>query len=367
MRLVWGRVLEVASDRGGAQPLVVAIGGSHGEPALSYPRLSGSCSPGDAVLLNTTAVDLALGTGGVHFVVARHPLGSLDLPAADAVVVDDPSGGHVMKLRYTPLQVDVNAVEEPDGEHYPIMRDATSLDGMPVVCCGLHSQMPLVAAALKSTRPDARVAYCHTDFGSLPYALSAVASSCRDCSLIDVAISCGQSFGADLEAVNLHSGLLAARHVAEADAAIVSIGPGMVGTATPFGHGGIAQGEAINAAHVLGGTPVAVLRVSFADSRERHRVLSHHTITALARVALVPAVVALPQLPAEQADALDAALDAAGVWERHERADVPRSSVPLDALRGVDVKSMGRGIDDDPAFFLAAYAAGEVAAQRVNS
>jgi hypothetical protein len=360
MRLVWGRVLEVAEERGGAQPIVVTIGDAAGEPALAYPRLSGLCVPGDDVLLNTTAVDLGLGTGGVHFVVARGPAAASgdDTPAA----LDRPSGGHVMKLRYTPLQVDVDAVEEPEGPHYAKMREATSIAVMPVVCCGLHSQMPLVAAALKWANPDARVAYCHTDFGSLPYALSAVAFSCREAGLLDAAISCGQSFGADLEAVNLHSGLLAAKHVTGADVAIVSIGPGMVGTATPFGHGGIAQGEAINAVRVLGGTPVVALRVSFADPRERHRVLSHHTVAALTRATLAPAVVAVPPLPAEQAAALDAALDAAGVWERHQRADARQTEIPQAALRGVEASSMGRGIDDDPAFFLAAYAAGEIAA-----
>jgi Protein of unknown function (DUF3866) len=367
MRLVWGRVLEVAPESGGAQPLVVSVGDSQGEPALAYPRLTGACSPGEHVLLNTTAVDLGLGTGGVHFVVARRSGGSPEVAdAAQDVILDEPSGGHIMKLRYTPLQVDVEAVEEPDGEHYPAMSTATSLEGMPVVCCGLHSQMPLVAAAVKQLAPDARVAYCHTDFGSLPYSLSAVAGSCREAGLIDVAISCGQSFGADLEAINLHSGLLAARHVARAHVAIVSIGPGMVGTATPFGHGGIAQGEAINAAYVLGADPIAALRVSFADTRERHRVLSHHTVTALARVALAPAIVAVPALPAEQAAALDAALEAAGVWELHQRADATRADIPRDALRGVTVMSMGRGIDDDPAFFASAYAAGEVAVARLT-
>ncbi len=266
-----------------------------------------------------------------------------------------------MKLRYTPLQLDVDAVEEPGGETYEAMAAATSLDGMPVVCCGLHSQMPLVAAAVKAVRPDARVAYCHTDFGSLPYALSAVARECREVGLLDASISCGQSFGAELEAVNLHSGLLAARHVAGADVAVVSIGPGMVGTATPFGHGGIAQGEALNAVAALEGRAVAVIRVSFADPRERHRVLSHHTVVALTRIALAPSLVAVPGLPAEQAAALDAALDSSGIWERHARADCG-GRVDRSSLRGVEPRSMGRGLDDDPAFFSAAFAAGEAAA-----
>ena len=155
MRLVWGRVLEVGPVRGGAQPVVVSIAGSGGQPALNYPQLTGPCGVDDEVLLNTTAVDLGLGTGGVHFVVASRSADSDDTAATD-VALDHPSGGHIMKLRYTPLQVDVDAVEEPDGPHYQAMRAATSLEGMPVVCCGLHSQMPVVAAAIKAARPDVR-------------------------------------------------------------------------------------------------------------------------------------------------------------------------------------------------------------------
>jgi hypothetical protein len=363
MRLVWGTVVETAEPHAGTQPLVVAVDGSAGEPALAYPRLTGECRVGDEVLLNTTAVDLGLGTGGAHFVVAvRTASRGAD---GSAVEVDAPSGGHIMKLRYTPLQLDVDAVEEPHGPHYAVMSAAQSLASMPVVCCGLHSQMPLVAAAVKHARPEARVVYVHTDFGSLPYALSSVAAECREAGLIDTAISCGQAFGADLEAVNLHSGLIAARHVAQADVAVVAIGPGMVGTATPFGHGGIAQGEALNAVHALGGRPVAVLRVSFADARERHRVLSHHSTMALSKIALAPATIAVPALPADQAAALETALDDAKVWALHDRVDSPSTAIPPSALRGVEVRSMGRGIDDDPAFFLAAYAAGEVAAGMV--
>ncbi|TLM97530.1 MAG: DUF3866 family protein, partial [Actinobacteria bacterium] len=327
--------------------------------AICYPALVGECSQGDRVLLNTTAVDLGLGTGGAHFVVAR---------AGEGVALDNPSGGHIMKLRYTPLQRDVLAVEESASPHHAVMRTATSLDGMPVVCCGLHSQVPLVAAAVKATDSSLRVAYCMTDFAALALGLSDVLGSARTAGLIDTTISCGQAFGGDLEAVNLHSGLLAARHAARAHVAVVAIGPGVVGTATPFGHGGVSQGEAINAAAALGGTPVAVLRVSFADKRERHRGVSHHTLTALSKVALAPAKVAIPSLPAEFSDAIESALGEAGVWALHERADSSAGRVPPPSLRGVEVTSMGRSMSDDPAFYAASFAAGDIAsaiAQRV--
>lgn len=354
MRLVWGTVTAVEAERAGALALSVALEDGSDGRAWCFPALSGRCGIGDRVLLNTTAVDLALGTGGAHFVVAR---------AGEGVALDDQSGGHIMKLRYTPLQRDVMAVEEPASPHHDVMREAALLQRMPVVCCGLHSQVPLVAAAAKAADSSTRVAYCMTDFAALPLALSEVVHASREAGLLDATITCGQSFGGDLEAVNLHSGLLAARHVVHADVAVVAIGPGVVGTATPFGHGGVAQGEAINAAACLGGLPVACLRVSFADNRARHRGVSHHSLVALTRVALAPAKVAVPTLPAEFSDAIEEALEDAGVWALHERAPSLAGSVPPPSLRGVEVSTMGRSFAEDPAFFAASFAAGDIASR----
>ena len=353
MRLVWGEVLEVEHERDGLQLLAVLPDGGPKGAAVCYPDLSGPCRKGDRVLLNTTAVDLGLGTGGRHFVVAR-------ADTIDGVSFDSSSGGHIMKLRYSPLQRDVIAVESPESPHHAAMAEATTLAGMPVVCCGLHSQVPLVAAAAKQLGPTLRIAYCMTDSASLALPLSDVVAASVMAGLLDATISCGQSFGGQLEAVNLHSGLLAARHAVDADLAIVAIGPGVVGTATPFGHGGVAQGEAINAAAVLGGIPVAVLRLSFADTRDRHRVVSHHSLASLSQVALAQAIVAVPRLDGELAEQVDAALESAGVWARHRRALAQVGGSP--DMRGVDVTTMGRAEADDPAFFAAAYAAGEVAA-----
>lgn len=356
MRLVWGNISAIDRVGRGAQHLEVELDDGTRGRSVSYTRLAGECQVGDRVLLNTTAVDLALGTGGTHFVVAR-------AGTCHGVHLDAPSGGHVMKMRYTPLQSDVLAVESPESPHHVAMERADDLGGMPVVCCGLHSQVPLVAAAVKHADQSLRVAYCMTDQAALPLALSSIAEASTDAGLIDATITCGQAFGGDYEAVNLHSGLLAARHVAGADVAVVAIGPGVVGTSTPFGHGGVAQGESINAAAVLGARPIACLRVSFADPRPRHRVVSHHTICALTRVALAPALVAVPDLPGDQAEQLEATLVGAGVWELHERDDASCAVEAIPDARGVKVSTMGRSFSDDPAFFFAAYAAGEVAAR----
>lgn len=356
MRLVWGTVSALIEDGEDVQRLAVALDDGTAGQAVNYTRLAGTCAVADRLLLNTTAVDLDLGTGGLHFVVARAGLG-------EGVQLDDPSGGHIMKMRYTPLQRDVLAVESPESPHHATMSVAENIAGMPVVCCGLHSQAPLVAAAIKDTNPTLRVAYCMTDHAALPLAFSDIVRASVSAGLFDATVTCGQAFGGQYEAVNLHSGLLAAHSVVLADVAIVAVGPGIVGTATPFGHGGIAQGEALNAVAALGGTPIACLRVSFADTRARHRVVSHHTLAALARIALAPCLVAVPSLAEEYAQQLEAALANAGVWSRHERAEAVAGSVAPPDMRGVAVSTMGRAFADDPAFFAAAYAAGEIAAR----
>lgn len=360
MRLVWATVAELTADAEGVQQLAVELDDGSRGVAINYPRLAQSCYEGDRVLLNTTAVDLSLGTGGKHFVVAREG-------GARGVALDAPSGGHVLKLRYTPLQIDVLAVESQESVHHDVMKDAVDLAGMPVVCCGLHSQVPLVAAAVKQANPALTVAYCMTDHAALVLPLSDVVRASVAAGLIDSTISCGQAFGGHFEAVNVHSGMLAAKYVAGADVAIVAIGPGVVGTATAFGHGGISQGEAINAVGSLGGTPVACLRVSFADARPRHRGVSHHSLAALSKIALTAAKVPVPSLPTELLDAIDEALDGAGVWTLHERVDADSGRIAPPSLRGVEVRSMGRGMADDPAFFAAAFAAGEIASRTAAS
>lgn len=352
MRLVWGRVVRVVSEDESVQRLdVVADGDSAVASAVAYPPLCGACVPDDRVLLNTSAVDRGLGTGGEHFVVAR---------AGEGLSLERAVPGHIMKLRYTPLQHEVTAVEEPASGHHHVMSEALSLHGMPVVCCGLHSQVPLVAAAVKERRPGARVVYVMTDEAALPMAVSRLVPAMVAAGLVDATITCGQAFGGEFEAVNLYSALLAARHVARADVTVVAVGPGLPGTGTPYGHAGVAQGVAINAVAALDGVPVAALRASFADPRSRHVPISHQTLTALGAVALASAHVAVPELPGSEARALDEALVQGGVWPRHVRHVVPAGALP--DLRGVDVRTMNRGPAEDPAFFAAAAAAGALGA-----
>lgn len=347
MRLAWGEVAAVLAERPGLQKLRVLVEGEEAT-ALCLPQLTGPCAEGDRVLLNTTAVDLGLGTGGAHFVVAREGWGYADA-----------SGGHIMKLRYTPLQRDVLAVEEPASGHAAALAGGDDLAGIPVVCCALHSHVLPVAAAVKQAAPEARVVYVMTDEAALPIALSDAVAEMRAAELLDGTVTAGHAFGGDLEAVTVHSGLLAAARVLFADVVVASIGPGVPGTASRFGHGGVAMGETVNAVAAVRGTPVAALRISFADSRERHRGVSHHSLVALGRVALAPAKVAVPLLDQGQAAVVDDALERAEVWRLHERMLV---DAELPDTCGIPMRSMGRTPQEDPAFFLAASAAGTLAA-----
>jgi hypothetical protein len=323
--------------------------------ALAYPDLVGTPAVGELVLLNTTALERGLGTGGYALVVARPDRLPDDIP---------PVAGHLVKARYTPQQVMVLGADEQDSPHHDALADADDLFGLPVVVADLHSSLAAVVAGVRSVRPDARVAYVMTDGGALPAAFSRSAAGLRSAGWLAATVTVGQAFGGDLEAVSVHSGLLTARLVAGADVVVVTQGPGNLGTGTRWGFSGVAAGEAVNAAGVLHGRPVACLRISAADGRPRHRGVSHHSLTAFGQVALLPADVVVPVLPGALGDAVRA--QASSLCEpagRHRlvevlveglRAALETSPVPL--------STMGRGLDADEPAFLAAAAAGAHAA-----
>ena len=374
-----GTVVSLGTVWQGAQELTVDTGTGAPVRALAYPELVGTPAAGDRVLLNVSAQARGLGTGGYALVVAR----------PDAPHVDPPAGpGHLVKARYTPMQAMVLGVDEQESAHHEALRDADDLTGLPVVVADLHSAVPAVVAGIRhgaesrGVRPP-RVVYVMTDGGALPAWFSRTVSGLRDAGWIDSCVTVGQAFGGDLEAVSLHSGLLAARIVREADVVVVAQGPGNLGTGTRWGFSGVAAGEAVNAAAVLGGRPVASLRVSAADPRPRHRGVSHHSLTAYGRVALAPADVPVPV--ADPADPLDqgasgvAAPDAratflAGLRDQaasicspkgpHRLVEAPAGQGLLTALGRCPVRlsTMGRGLADDPEAFLAAAAAGVRAA-----
>jgi hypothetical protein len=345
-----GRVRGVRRAWPGAVELDVDVDGTAGI-ALAYPALVGTPEPGDRVLLNTTAVALGLGTGGYHLVVA--------IP--DRLPPDAGGPGHLVKARYTALQATVLGVSEPDSPWSATLAAADSVNGMPVVVADLHSALPAVLAGVLLARPAARVAYVMTDGGALPLWLSRTVAALR--SRLAGTVTAGQAFGGDLEAVTTHEALLACHAVLGAEIAVVTQGPGNLGVGTPWGFSGVAAGDAVNAVAAVGGRPVASLRISDADPRERHRGVSHHSRTAYGRVALARAAVVVPDLPEPLASDVARDLASSGIADRHDVVRVNASGL-LEALRasGFGFETMGRGLEEDAAYFVAAAAAGWYAA-----
>ena len=282
-------------------------------PCVAYPRLTGPVEVGDDVLVNEQARLLGLGSGGFDVLYANLTQG-LGLEAED--------GAHVMALPYTPGQLALRRGEE-DGGALP-----ESISGRPVVLCTVHSQVAPVCAALEGVR----VAYVQVAGGALPVSLSDTVRLLKARGLVGVAIAVAPCLDGDVDCVSSAAALAwAAREGYEA--IVCSVGPGIVGTGTAFGHGALALAEAANVTAALGGRPILALRMSEGDARERHAGLSHHA----------QAVRDLSRVPLEVASPSDAPDD----W--------------ADACAGLPLSHMGRGPDEDPVHFRAAFAAGQAA------
>jgi len=343
-----GRVAEILSERPGLQRVAVELepdpevdgqeAGADGGPARAYvlTDLIGDVAVGDDVVCNTTAVEWGLGTGGWHVVHWNLSRRSWRRKGP----------GHIMKLRYTSLQADTGSAEE-HLEDLP-----TGLDGLPVVVCSVHSQVPCVAVALKAANPSARLVYVMTDGASLPLVFSDLVASMKDKGLLDATVTAGHAFGGDLEAVTVASALALARHQLHADAVVVGMGPGVVGTDTTLGTTAVEVATILDTAAALDGQPVMCLRVSEGDQRERHRGVSHHSRTVLDLVHAPVTVAAHPLLGARgRVDAVE--------------VDEPDTPALLEA-QGLRVTTMGRGPEQDRAFFQAAGAAGALAARLIG-
>jgi hypothetical protein len=336
-----GTVREIIAERDGLQRVRCDLSGAgrgDGERAYVLTALTGPVAVGDRVVVNTTAVDLDLGTGGWHFV-------HWNLDRESWV---EPGPGHIMKMRYTSLQTDTGSAEEHLDDVPP------TLEGIPVVACSLHSQVACAVLAFHQARPSARLAYVMTDGAALPLAMSDVVHGLREQDRLVGTITVGNAFGGDLEAVSVPSALTLARHVLEADAVVVGMGPGVTGTDTKFGTTAVEVAAILDNTVALGGTPVMCLRVSSGDPRPRHQGVSHHSLTAL-ELTRSGVTVPVAESPADE------------LPERHTVVVV--EAPPIGALvnqSGLSITTMGRGPDEDPAFFAAAAAAGAFAASRVT-
>lgn len=344
-----GKIVSELFAREGIKGFIVEVEGRE-EKCIAYPDMTGEINPGDEVLLNTTAVSLKLGTGGYHYIIANLNSSGQELHP----------GGHIMKLRYTPSQLKVLSVEEEDSPHHQTMAAADSLDNIPVLVGTLHSM--LAPLCLPLAEQGLKVAYVMTDGAALPLAFSRTVDWLRKNNQLAGTITTGHAFGGDLEAVNVYSGLLAARHVLGADVIIVTMGPGIVGTGTRWGFTGVEQGEILNAVETLQGIPIAVPRISFADARARHRGISHHTLTVLSRICRVNCLVPLPLLEEEHMSFILEQARQEGLFSRH-RLCAEEGETVLKLINDCELKitTMGRGLEEEMEFFLTLGAAAQTA------
>jgi hypothetical protein len=320
-----------------AAPLVVKIDGER-RPAWADEVLLGEMREGDEVVVNAVALDLGLGSGGfdvVHVNLTRGLGGGVE---GDA---------HVMKLNYTSLQHPVDPVEAVgstrSGESVPVTT--------PVAVLPLHGHLAPAAWAAAQARPGIRVGYVQTGGGALPGSFSRDVTELRERGLLCGHITAAPSYGGEREALSTVGALDAAASALGWDAILVGPGPGIIGSDTEFGHGGMAALDSAHASLSLKLPTIISPRLSSGDPRERHRGLSHHTATVLGLL-LSPVTVAIPDGAAEASSQIEAA--SAG---RHRLQPV-RVDLAGYASSGLPTSTMGRKLADDPLFFEAPLAAG---------
>ena len=275
---------------------------------INYNYITGEVKKDDIVILNTTAAKLELGSGGCHFVISnlcREQYSNL-------------GEGHIMKLRYTPMQINVMAAEAQESPHHDVFNSFSSLGNMPVIVGTLHSMVAPAVLALKKLAGKERIAYIMTDGGALPIYMSEAVRYLACKGLINGTVTYGNAFGGDVECINVYTALIAAKEILKADAAVVCMGPGIAGTDTVYGFSGIEQSQIIDSVNNLKGKAIAVPRISFSDSRERHFGISHHSRTTLGKLCCTKAAIALPLLEKSKLEILNSQLHESGISEKHE-------------------------------------------------
>jgi hypothetical protein len=341
------------------EPLTVEVGEER-RRAWADASLLGEMVEGDEVIVNVEALDLGLGSGGFDVVHANLTRGLAgDGPAA---------GAHVMKLNYTPLQHPVDPVERPLEQDDALRAAGEAEAGArpPVLVLPLHAHLAPAAWAFAQARPGSRVGYVQTAGGALPGSLSNDVAELRSRGLLAGHTTAGPAYGGEREAITVVGGLDAAAQLGW-QAVICGPGPGILGSATRYGHGGIAALENAHAALALGLSTMISPRLSSADPRPRHRGLSHHTATVLELV-LGAVRVPVPEIALEgwptgergfdEGD-LPSVLDALHrVCD--DRHDVAVEPVDIEgyAASGLPAQAMGRSVSEDPLFYAAPLAAG---------
>jgi hypothetical protein len=314
-----GVVLAAGSPGGPMQELEVRLGGER-RPAVADVALVGPSQVGDEVIVNVAAVDLERGTGGVDVVHANLTRG---------LAGEGTPGAHAAKLNHTSLQHAVVPVEAsaPAGAPLTLPTDA------PVAVCLVHAQLAPLVWAFARAAPGARLGYVQTTGGALPGALAETVRTLRARGLLAGHLTAGQAYGGEGDAVTTAGALQHGFAERYWHAAVCAPGPGPLGSGTALGHGGMVALETAHTAAALGCQVVVCAHAA-------------HEARIMLELALVAFIVAhAGERPR------------AGLG-RHEWR---RGAADLEGYAATGLP--GRAIEEDPAFFAAALAAGSVLAQ----
>lgn len=325
---------------------------------INYNYLTGNIHLNDKVLLNTTAIELQLGTGGFHFVVAN-----LSYPNVDNIGL-----GHIMKLKYTPIQINCMTVEVQESKYHNIFNEVEYIDNMPVIIGSLHSVLAPCSIYLKSIRPDLRICYIMTEGGALPIHMSDIVRQLKSEGIIDKTITYGNAFGGDFECINIYTALITAKEIAKADITIVCMGPGLAGTDTKLGFSGVEQGSIADAVNKLKGYPAFLPRISFDDIRVRHYGISHHSITILKQLCCTRVNVALPIIKDnELMQYIKDQIHDNNINSLHNIYYVDSDSIEeVLSNNSLYLKKMGKGFEEDRYYFISCAAAVTLCLQNLN-
>ncbi len=319
--------------------------------AINYNCITGEVNINDEVVLNCTAVELGLGTGGYHFVIYNTTNNKNNCIE---------SKGHIMKLRYTPLQLKCLTAEEQSSPYHGKFNNFKSLNNSIIIVGTLHSMLAPIATVIKSIKPELNINYIMTDGGALPIQFSKTINILKRKKIINKTITIGHSFGGDLECINIYTGLIASKEVLNSDVTIVTMGPGIVGTNTKYGFSGIEQGYIIDAANKLGGKVFAVPRISFSDNRKRHHGLSHHSITIFSKICCTKANIVIPMLEKEKLQLINNQLYENRIKQKHNLI-YEDGNIVGDILKtyNLHIKTMNRTFEQDKEFFYTLGAVGK--------
>lgn len=310
---------------------------------INYNELTGAININDTVLLNTTAVELGLGSGGYHFVLAN----------ITADRFSNIGEGHIMKLKYTPMQINCMAAEAQESPYHEVFNNFKSLNNLPIITGTLHSMLTPIALTLKHIAKKERIVYIMTDGGALPIWMSDAVKRLRSNSVLHGTITFGNAFGGDLECINIYTALIAAKEIMKADAVVISMGPGIAGTDTRYGFSSIEQGYIIDAVNNIEGIAIAVPRISFADSRNRHYGISHHSRMTLGKLCCTKAIIALPILENSKKDLLERQLKECGILGKHDLRFL--ESIEIENLlekEECQLDKMGKSYTQDKEYFI---------------